>query len=265
MAPMIEVDNLHMSFGAHEVLKGVSFHVNKGETFVIMGQSGHGKSVTLGVILGLLCPQEGKVIVNGENVTCQRAQLKFNPKVRLGMLFQGGALFDSLTVGENVAFYLQQHGTIDGKTIYKKDIEVAVREALDLVGLPGIENKMPSDLSGGMRKRVALARVMIYKPDCILYDEPTTGLDPVNSQKISELIVDLQKKFGITSVVVTHDVMSALFVGDWMALIENGVIKCSERPMAFMKSELHTIEFFRNMIGNNLELVRNRDLSPRKE
>src|SRR6185295_12709458 len=203
-----------------QVLRGASVTVYRGEVLVILGGSGTGKSVTLRHMLGLEPPDEGRVIVEEEDVTDLPEEELYRVRKKFGMLFQSGALFDSMNVFENVAFPLREHAQMQ-----EEELRRVVREKLELVNLPGTERLMPVDLSGGMRKRVGLARSIVLDPKMILYDEPTTGLDPITSQKINELIIDLQSKLNVTSVVVTHDIQSAFSVGDRIAFLNKGVFE----------------------------------------
>ena len=218
--PFVEFQELHKAYGPKQVLRGASLKVYRGEVLVILGGSGTGKSVTLRHMLGLEAPDEGRVIVEEEDITDLPEEELYRVRKKFGMLFQSGALFDSMTVFENVAFPLREHTEMSDEEIGR-----AVREKLELVNLPNTEHLMPVDLSGGMRKRVGLARSIVLDPKVILYDEPTTGLDPITSQKINELIVDLQAKLNVTSVVVTHDIQSAFSVGDRIAFLHQGVFE----------------------------------------
>jgi phospholipid/cholesterol/gamma-HCH transport system ATP-binding protein len=218
--PFVEFVDVHKAYGSKRVLRGASVKVYRGEVVVIMGGSGTGKSVTLRHMLGLEAPDAGRVIVEEEDITDLPEEELYRVRKKFGMLFQSGALFDSMTVFENVAFPLREHTEMSDD-----DIARAVREKLELVNLPGSEHLMPVDLSGGMRKRVGLARSIVLDPKVILYDEPTTGLDPITSQTINELIIDLQAKLNVTSVVVTHDIHSAFSVGDRVAFLNEGVFE----------------------------------------
>jgi phospholipid/cholesterol/gamma-HCH transport system ATP-binding protein len=213
----VEFTGVHKAFGTNEVLRGADLRVYRGEVLVILGGSGTGKSVTLKHILGLERPDSGRVVIEGEDVTEFAESEMYGVRKKFGMLFQSGALFDSMTVGENIAYPLKEHTDVRGEEMLG-----IVREKLDLVGLPGTEDLMPVDLSGGMRKRVGLARAIVLNPAAILYDEPTTGLDPITAQKINELIASLQAKLNVTSIVVTHDILSAFSVGNRIAFLDEG-------------------------------------------
>jgi phospholipid/cholesterol/gamma-HCH transport system ATP-binding protein len=215
----IQIQDLHKSFGKQEVVKGVSLAVKRGETLVIIGRSGEGKSVLLKLILGLLRADSGSVRVDGQEVT-KLPERKLGPvRRKLGMLFQDGALFDSLNVARNVAFPLFEAGLRDRKEVLRR-----VKEALAQVELEEHLAKMPVNLSGGMRKRVSLARAVVSKPECVLYDEPTSGLDPVVADSIIYLIAKMKEVHHLTSVVVTHDMKCAYQVGDRIALLREGKI-----------------------------------------
>ena len=218
--PFVEFREVAKAYGPKHVLRGANLKVYRGEVMVILGGSGTGKSVTLRHMLGLEAPDAGRVLVEDEDITDLPEEELYRVRKKFGMLFQSGALFDSMTVFENVAFPLREHTDMS-----EEEIARAVREKLELVNLPGAEHLMPVDLSGGMRKRVGLARSIVLDPKVILYDEPTTGLDPITSQKINELIVDLQSKLNVTSVVVTHDIQSAFSVGDRIAFLNQGVFE----------------------------------------
>jgi phospholipid/cholesterol/gamma-HCH transport system ATP-binding protein len=216
----VEFVGVHKAYGPKQVLRGVNLKVYRGEVLVILGGSGTGKSVTLRHMLGLEAPDQGRVLVEDEDITDLPEEELYRVRKKFGMLFQSGALFDSMTVFENVAFPLREH-----TEMAEEEIERAVRERLELVSLPNTEHLMPVDLSGGMRKRVGLARSIVLDPKMILYDEPTTGLDPITAQKINEMIIDLQSKLNVTSVVVTHDIQSAFSVGDRIAFLNRGVFE----------------------------------------
>jgi phospholipid/cholesterol/gamma-HCH transport system ATP-binding protein len=238
---MVRVDSLHKSFGRTHVLRGLSFDIPRGETTVIMGPSGCGKSVLLKHIIGLERPDSGHVWVDGKDVPALKTAPLSDLRQNMGVLFQGAALFDSLTVEENVAFMLRQH-----RRMPQSEIRDAVAEALELVHLPDTQALKPAELSGGMRKRVGLARAIVMRPSLILYDEPTTGLDPITGRGINVMIRDLHERLGITSVVVTHDVESALYVGSLIALTEGGVIVLEGSPDEVRESDVPLArQFFR--------------------
>jgi phospholipid/cholesterol/gamma-HCH transport system ATP-binding protein len=216
----VEFHDVHKAYGPKQVLRGANVKVYRGEVLVILGGSGSGKSVTLRHMLGLELPDQGRIIVEEEDITDLPEEELYRVRKKFGMLFQSGALFDSMTVFENIAFPLREHTEMS-----EEEIARAVREKLELVSLPNAEHLMPVDLSGGMRKRVGLARSIVLDPKMILYDEPTTGLDPITAQKINELIIDLQSKLNVTSVVVTHDIQSAFSVGDRIAFLNRGAFE----------------------------------------
>lgn len=216
---MIELVDVHKSFGAKSVLTGVNLTVQKGESVVVIGGSGSGKSVLLKHIIGLLRPDRGRVTIDGEDISHLHEDRLNEVRKRFGMLFQSSALFDSMTVWENVGFGLKRH-----KHLHDPEIkEIAVKK-LEMVGLVGVENIMPSELSGGMRKRVGLARAIAMEPEILLYDEPTTGLDPIMADAINELIVEMREKLRVTSVAITHDIKSAYKIADRIAMLYNGVV-----------------------------------------
>lgn len=217
---MIEITNLHKSFGSFQVLRGVNLTVNKGESMTVIGGSGSGKSVLMKHIIGLLFPDKGEVKVAGQTLNNLDEHQLNELRKKFGMLFQMAALFDSLTVWENVGFGLKQHTKLSDK-----EIRAIATEKLALVGLKNVEDKMPVDLSGGMRKRVGLARAIAMDAEIILYDEPTTGLDPITADAINDLIVDLRKKLGVTSVAITHDMHSAYKISDRIAMLYKGEIQ----------------------------------------
>ena len=214
---MISVRNITKNFGGNNVLDGLNLEIPRGETLVIMGQSGSGKSVLLKIITGLMPADSGEIWFDGTEIS--RLGIKEVNLIRrkIGMLFQSAALFDSMTVAENVAFMLDQHTDLS-----KREMREIVNEKLSLVDLDGVQELRPAELSGGMRKRVGLARALAFNPEVILYDEPTTGLDPVTCTEINQLIRDLHEKLRVTSVVVTHDMHSAFSVGTRMAMIHEG-------------------------------------------
>ncbi len=216
---MIAVRSLAKKIGEQEILRGVDLNVARGETLAIIGRSGGGKSVLLKHLVGLMEPDAGEIWVDGQNIIGLTERQLGAVREKIGILFQGAALFDSMTVAENIAFPLREAGERDPKVLREK-----VREMLDVVELEGQEEKMPESLSGGMKKRVGLARSIVRRPSCVLYDEPTSGLDPVVSDSINRLIRRLQKRLGVTSVVVTHDMKSAFDVANHVAYLHEGRI-----------------------------------------
>lgn len=215
--PLIAVRDLVQKIGRQEILRGFSLDIHRGETLVLLGKSGGGKSVFLRHLIGLMKPVSGRILFEGRDIA-QLNERELEPvRRKIGMLFQDGALFDSMTVHDNVAFPLRERGERNEKTIIRK-----VHDALALVNMNGHEKKMPVNLSGGMRKRVALARAIISPPDVILYDEPTAGLDPIVSDSINKLIRRLQKQLSVTSIVVTHDMISCYHIADRVALLNEG-------------------------------------------
>jgi len=228
---LIQIRNLHKTLGTQSVLRGVDLDIYRGETLVIFGRSGGGKSVLLKHIIGLLSPTSGEVLVEGQNIFDLTERQMASIRKKIAMLFQGAALFDSMSVEENIAFPLRESGIHSKETL---DKEVAA--ALDHVDLSGEQKKMPSNLSGGMKKRVGLARAIVTKPACILYDEPTTGLDPIVADSINWLIRRLQKRLHVTSIVVTHDMKSAFDVADRIAYLHEGKIYFQGSPEEMRRS-----------------------------
>lgn len=228
---MISIKNLRKSFGALDVLRGVSFDIQNGETVAIIGQSGCGKSVLLKHIIGLLKPDSGEVIVDGVNVSNASKQELNSLRRNLGFLFQGSALFDSMNVMENITLGLREHGERDPEKLAR-----ITKEKLALVGLKSIEGAMPSDLSGGMKKRVALARALAGEPRYMFYDEPTTGLDPVTSDQIDALIEDLTSKLRVTSLIVTHDMFTVERIAKRVIFLHEGRVYFDGTPDDFSKS-----------------------------
>lgn len=216
---MIEIKNIYKNFNSSKVLKGLSLNIADGETKVIIGRSGCGKSVLLKHIMGVLRPESGEITIDGKNIAKISSKELNKLRMRMAMVFQGGALFDSLTVGENVGFTLYEYSKLD-----RREIEHRVEESLCNVELCGIDRLMPSELSGGMKKRVAIARALCVKPEIILYDEPTTGVDPITADSINELIRSLHDKLKVTSIVVTHDMKSAYRIADKIAMLYQGKI-----------------------------------------
>lgn len=217
---MIVLDNVHKAFGPKKVLQGFSLEVREGETMVIIGYSGTGKSVAIKHIVGLLQPDEGTVIVDGQEVPNLSRRELYELRARIGYVFQFAALFDSMNIGDNVAMGLRKRGTMS-----EAEIRGRVAEVLDLVDLPNVEEKFPAELSGGMRKRVGLARAIALRPSYILYDEPTTGLDPVTSAVIDNLMIRMRDRLGVTSIVITHDMKSAFRVGTRIAMLYDGRVR----------------------------------------
>ena len=222
---MIEVRDLTKSFGAQLVLDSVSFRIENGESVAIIGRSGSGKSVLLKHLIGLLQPDKGEVLIDGEDIVPMNERQLLRVRRKFGMLFQGAALFDSMTVAENVAFGLRRH-----EHLTEAEIGRRVAETLEMVDLPGTEDKNPAELSGGMRKRVGLARAIIYEPQIVLYDEPTTGLDPIVSDSIDQLILRVRDRLKVTTVVVTHDMRTARRVGQRVLMLHNKKIYVNGTP-----------------------------------
>ena len=216
---MIEIKELYKNFGRNQVLNGVNLTIEKGETIVILGRSGCGKSVLLKHIIGLMKPDSGQIFIEGEEITSYTNEKLYNLRKKFGMLFQGAALFDSMTVDENVGLGLTEHTKLG-----KEKIREIVREKLRLVGMGGVDNLRPAELSGGMKKRVGLARAIAMDPEFVLYDEPTTGLDPIMADVINELIIRLRDTLSITSIAVTHDIVSAYKIADRIAMLYDGKI-----------------------------------------
>jgi phospholipid/cholesterol/gamma-HCH transport system ATP-binding protein len=236
---MIRLEDIHKSFGSQKVLKGYSLHVEKGETFVVLGPSGTGKSVTLKHIVGILKPDSGRVIVNGEDITnCDRATL-YRIRRKVAYLFQSGALINWMTVGQNVELPLKEHTSLPYEEIRKR-----AEETLDHVEMLQAYDKLPDEISGGMRKRAALARVLTQDPEIILYDEPTSGLDPVMTNNVGQVIMDVKKKFNVTSIVVSHDLQSAYNVADRIGIHHDGRIICTGTPEEIQQSANPVVRAF---------------------
>ena len=247
---MIEVRNLAKSFGAHPVLEAVNFRIESGESVAIIGRSGGGKSVLLKHLVGLLQPDAGEVLVDGENIGPLNERQLLRVRRKFGMVFQGAALFDSMTVAENVAFAFrnQKHQTAG-------EIARRVAAALEMVDLPGTQNKKPAELSGGMRKRVGLARAIIYEPEILLYDEPTTGLDPIVSDSIDKLIIRVRDQLKVTSIVVTHDMRSARRVGNRVMMLHQRKMYASAAPEEFFTSTDPVVRQFVDGVVDIKEIV----------
>ena len=242
---MIKIKNLHKSFGDKQVLKGINLEIETGETIVIIGKSGEGKSVLIKHIVGLLIPDSGYVEVENKKVSELKIKELYELRKKFGFLFQGAALFDSMTVEENISLPLVESS--DGFS--PSEIKQIVDEKLKLVDLPGVQKLKPAELSGGMKKRVGLARALVTNPDYILYDEPTTGLDPIMSDSIDNLIKELSEKLKVTSVVVTHDMISVKNVADKVAMMHNGIIYFTGTPQQLLNSEDQTVIDFIKRTG----------------
>jgi phospholipid/cholesterol/gamma-HCH transport system ATP-binding protein len=220
--PFIELKNIVKQFGSHLVLNGINLNIFKGETLAIIGKSGTGKSVLLKHIIGLLKQDAGQILVNGIDMDTMSAQKKRAFQKNLSYMFQDNALFDSMTIYENIALPLTENHAVDKKTIPER-----VRHKMDLLGLSGIEKQFPSQLSGGMKKRVALARALITDPDVVLFDEPTTGLDPIRKKNVYNMIKEYQRRFGFTAVIVSHDIPQIFYISQRVAMIDSGKIRFS--------------------------------------
>ena len=247
---MIETRALRKSFGSQSILDGVDLSIETGESVVIIGRSGGGKSVLLKHLIGLLQPDSGEVLVDGENISRMNERQLLRVREKFGMVFQGAALFDSMTVEENVAFPLERKGKHTCGEIASR-----VARALEVVDLPGTEKKKPAELSGGMRKRVGLARAIIYEPQIILYDEPTTGLDPIVSDSIDKLIIRVRDHFKVTSVVVTHDMRSAQRVGNHVMLLHEKKIYAHGTPEEFFNSQDAVVRQFIDGVADPQETL----------
>ncbi|MEC9082050.1 MAG: ATP-binding cassette domain-containing protein [Verrucomicrobiota bacterium] len=246
---MIEVIQLHKHFGQQHVLRGVDLRIEEGESVVIIGGSGCGKSVLLRHIIGLVSSDSGDVKINGQSIVGLPERELIKVRRKFGMLFQGAALFDSLTVEENVGFLLEREQTMSPSAIRE-----IVAEALELVDLSGTQAKKPAELSGGMKKRVGLARAIVYKPEIILYDEPTTGLDPVVADSIDQLVVKMRDQLNCTSIVVTHDTRSMRRVGNRVMMLHNGAIHANDVPEEIFKSTDPVVHKFVNGIADPKDL-----------
>ena len=218
--PVIDVQDLYKSFAGFPVLMGINLKMMEGTTTVVLGASGSGKTVLMKHIMGLFKPDHGQVIVDGENVSTMSRQQLAVFRERMGMVFQSSALFDSMTVGDNVAFPLREHNP----GLSEREIREKVKEKLAVVDLHDVEQKFPAELSGGMRKRVGLARAIVREPKIVLYDEPTTGLDPLTTESVDEMIIHARERLSVTSVVISHDIGSAFHIGDRIAVINEGRI-----------------------------------------
>jgi phospholipid/cholesterol/gamma-HCH transport system ATP-binding protein len=230
---MISLRNLRVSYGEREILHGISFDVMRGETLVILGGSGSGKSTLLRTLVGLEKPSSGEIWLKGKNIAAISNAEMDEIRKRIGMSFQGGALFGSMSVGENVALPLREHTKLEDPTI-----EIILRLKLDQVGLSGFENYMPSQLSGGMKKRAAVARALAMDPEILFFDEPSAGLDPIIAAGVDELILDLKRAFHMTIIVVTHELASAFLIADRMVLIDKGNV-VAIGPTAELRASTH--------------------------
>jgi phospholipid/cholesterol/gamma-HCH transport system ATP-binding protein len=247
---MIEIRHLQKSFGTHKILDDVSFRIENGESVVIIGRSGGGKSVLLKHLVGLLQPDSGEVLVDGENIGPLNERQLLRVRKKFGMVFQGAALFDSMTVAENVAFGLRRHEHLTETEIAKR-----VAAALDVVDLPGTQNKKPAELSGGMRKRVGLARAIVYEPQIVLYDEPTTGLDPIVSDSIDKLMIRVRDHLKVTSIVVTHDMRSARRVGNHVLMLHDKKIYANCTPESLFASQDPVVRQFVDGVADEKEIL----------
>jgi phospholipid/cholesterol/gamma-HCH transport system ATP-binding protein len=245
---MIEVRHLQKSFGANKVLDDVSFRIENGESVVIIGRSGGGKSVLLKHLVGLLQPDSGEVLVDGENIGPLNERQLLRVRKKFGMVFQGAALFDSMTVAENVAFALRRD-----KILTEGEITNRVCAALEMVDLPGTQNRKPAELSGGMRKRVGLARAIIYEPQIVLYDEPTTGLDPIVSDSIDKLMMRVHEHLKVTTVVVTHDMRTARRVGQHVLMLHDKKIYANCAPESLFASQDPIVRQFIDGVADEKE------------
>jgi len=245
---MIEVRDLFKSFGRQSVLSGVTLQIQSGERVVIIGRSGGGKSVLLKHLIGLTQPDSGQVFVDGQDIVPMNERRLLDVRRKFGMLFQSAALFDSMSVAENVGFALVRE-----RKFSRDEIDAKVREALAMVDLDGTEEKKPAELSGGMRKRVGLARAIVYRPQIILYDEPTTGLDPIAADSIDHLLVRISDALKTTSVAVTHDMRSASRIGQRIFMLHDGKIHASGTPAQIFKSDDPVVNRFVNGIADPKE------------
>lgn len=245
--PAIQVRDLHKRFGGNAVLRGIDLDVEEGTTCVILGGSGSGKTVLMKHMIGLLKPDSGKVIVDGEDLVPLDERGLERVRRKFGMVFQSAALFDSMTVYENVSFPLREHQKLPEHEVREK-----VRQKLEIVGLRGIEERFPADLSGGMRKRVGLARAIILEPKIVLYDEPTTGLDPITTDYVDEMILAAKKRLGVTSVVISHDIASSFKVADKIAFLADGKIIQEGSPSELRESRDDRVRvFLQTWFGKN--------------
>src|SRR5919198_740756 len=239
MVPVIELRGVRIAFNSHEVLRGIDLTVLEGEILTIMGGSGSGKSVLLRLLAGLIKPQRGEIRVNGTDIVPLSEDEMLSFRRCLGVVFQQAALFDSMSVAENIAYPLREHEQLDEAAIQQR-----VAELLEIVGLPGLQGQYPAELSGGMRKRVGVARALALRPTIVLYDEPTSGLDPGNAKMISELIAQVSKTFGTTSVVVSHDLYWSLRISTRVALLYGGKMVAAGTPSEIQSSSIPEVQAF---------------------
>lgn len=238
-AAAIEIKGVCKRFGGNEVLRGVDLTVPRGSTTVILGASGSGKSVLIKHVIGLLKPDAGEIWIEGDEIAGAGERALNEVRKKFGMVFQGAALFDSMSVGENVAFPLREHTRMD-----ERGIRRTVTEKLELFGLHGVEDKFPAELSGGMRKRVGLARAVVLNPGMILYDEPTTGLDPISTENVNEMIVEAREKLRVTSVVISHDIGAAFAIADAIAVLHEGrMVEFGTPPEVRASAHPHVRQF----------------------
>jgi len=244
--PLIDVQDIYKSFNGFPVLKGVNLKIPEGTTTVILGGSGSGKTVLMKHIMGLFKPDRGQVIVDGQNVSIMSRQELAVFRQRMGMVFQSAALFDSMTVADNVAFPLREHNP----GLSEAEIQQKVKEKLAVVDLHGVEQKFPAELSGGMRKRVGLARAIVREPKIVLYDEPTTGLDPLTTESVDEMIIHARERLTVTSVVISHDVGSAFHIADRIAMLNEGRVVEEGTPVEVRNTkEPFTRQFLATWFG----------------
>ena len=236
---MIKIKNICKEFNGKPALKNINMEIKDGETLAIIGGSGSGKSTLLRLMIGLIRPTSGELWIGDQEISHLSDSELDKVRLRMGMVFQYSALFDSMTVGDNVAFGLREHTKLS-----EKEISKIVAEKLELVGLPGMENYMPGELSGGMKKRVSLARAIAFEPEIIFYDEPSSGLDPIMTAKIDELIVSTQKQLNVTSIVVTHDMVSSCHIADRIAMIYEGELIAIDTVENFKKLQDERVQAF---------------------
>lgn len=240
--PIIAIKNLHKTFGKNEILKGINLTVNKGEDVVVLGRSGSGKSVTIKCLVGLVQADQGEIEIFGTDVTKLNNYELNKIRIRIGFMFQNGALYDSMSIRQNLTFTLKHHT----RDLSEEAIEKEIINALDSVGLKESIDKMPSELSGGMVKRIALARALIIKPEIILYDEPTSGLDTITSREISELMLSVQKKYNTSSIIITHDMSCAKMTGNRIVILKDGIITAEGSYEELEKSKDEWVRSFFN-------------------